>query len=66
MYTPTENERKLCYCIVRELIKGRKINIDEAVDDVFATTYSIGGAYDERTLKSVAEVVISRITDKHE
>ncbi len=61
MYNPTEKEKKMCRDIVKELLDGDEdIKIEKIVDEVFKTTYSIGGDYGENTLKQVANIIISR------
>ncbi|MBR6402501.1 MAG: hypothetical protein IKS48_03875 [Eubacterium sp.] len=59
MYNPSESEKEICYSIVRELLRGfREKEYEKIVDEIFQTTYSIGGDFGEHTLRKVANIVI--------
>lgn len=59
MYKPTENERRNCIRIVKEILKvNDDFGCEKYVDNIFSMAYSIGGDYSERTLRSVAEILL--------
>jgi hypothetical protein len=62
MYNPSKEEKQLCYNIVRELLNNDKEKeYSKIVNEILLTTYSIGGDYGERTLREVANIVISNM-----
>lgn len=62
MYKPTEIEKKNCIQIIKEILKmDDDFECEKYVDNIFRTTYSIGGDYSKETLKSVAEIVLKDI-----
>lgn len=59
MYNPTETERHVCTNIVKELLKNDDVlDCEKYVEMIFDTAYSIGADYSEKTLKSIAEIII--------
>ena len=62
MYKPTEKQVQECINIIKDIL-----NIDDVVickkfiDEIFNIAYSIGGDYSEKTLRSIAEVVLKDI-----
>ncbi len=64
MYNPSEREKQICYNIVKDLLDGYKEKeYNKIVNEIFLTTYSIGGDYEERTLREVAKIVVSNMND---
>lgn len=62
MYKPTEIEINNCICIVKDILKIESDSeCEQYVDEIFKTTYSIGGDYSEKTLRTIAEVLLNRI-----
>jgi len=61
MYKPTEIERNNCLRIVKDILKVESdFECEQYVNEIFKTTYTIGGDYSEKTLKSVAEVLLKK------
>lgn len=61
MYKPTEIERNNCMRIVKDILKVESDSeCEQYVNEIFKTTYSIGGDYSEKTLMSIAEVLLKR------
>ena len=59
MHKPTEIEKSICIQIVKEILKtDDDFECEKFVDDIFKTTYSIGGDYEKNTLRSVAEIML--------
>lgn len=59
MYKPTESERSNCIRIVKDILKiNNDSECEKYVENIFRITYSIGGDYNESTLKSIAEVLL--------
>lgn len=59
MYKPTEIERRNCIRIVKEILKvNDDFGCEKYADNIFSMAYSIGGDYSERTLRSVAEILL--------
>lgn len=54
-------EIELCRRIVSEISNGCSYDLDMIVNKVISITYSIGGAFDEETLRAVAKTVVSSI-----
>ena len=44
---------------------GYSYDLDAIVNKVFSITYSIGGAYDEKTLKAVAKTVMASVNNNN-
>ena len=62
MYKPTEIERNNCIRIVKDLLKIESDSeCEQYANEIFKTTYSIGGDYSEKTLRSIAEVLLNRM-----
>lgn len=61
MYKPTEIERNNCMRIVKDILKIESDSeCEQYVNEIFKTTYSIGGDYSEKMLMSIAEVLLKR------
>ena len=61
MYKPTEIERNNCMRIVKDILKVENdFECEQYVNEIFKTTYSIGGDYSEKTLMSIAKVLLKR------
>ncbi len=61
MYKPTESEKSNCIRIVKDILKiDNDCECEKYVMDIFNITYSIGGDYNESTLKSIAEVLLKQ------
>ncbi len=61
MYKPTEIERNNCMRIVKDILKIESDSeCEQYANEIFKATYSIGGDYSEKTLMSVAEVLLKR------
>ena len=65
MYNPSRTEIELCRKIVSEMSSGYCYDLDAIVNKVFSITYSIGGAYDEKTLKAVAKAVMASVNNNN-
>lgn len=62
MYRPTEIERNNCMRIVKDILRVENDSeCEQYVNEIFKTTYSIGGDYSEKTLMSIAEVLLKRM-----
>lgn len=62
MYKPTEIERNNCMRIVKDILKVESDSeCEQYVNEIFKTAYSIGGDYSEKTLMSIAEVLLKRM-----
>lgn len=61
MYSPTEVERNSCRGIVEDILKiENETECEQYVDEIFKTTYSIGGDYSDKTLRAVAEALFNK------
>ncbi|MBQ6888038.1 MAG: hypothetical protein IJN54_11055 [Lachnospiraceae bacterium] len=61
MYRPTEIERNNCMRIVKDILRVESDSeCEQYVNEIFKTTYSIGGDYSEKMLMSIAEVLLKR------
>ena len=61
MYKPTEIERNNCMRIVKDFLRVESdFECEQYVNEIFKTTYSIGGDYSEKMLMSIAEVLLKR------
>lgn len=62
MYNPTEIEKDNCFRIVKDILQINDNSICEKyVDEIFRTAYAIGGDYNEKTLRSIAEVLLKDV-----
>ena len=62
MYIPTEIERNNCIRIVKDILKiENDSECEHYANEILKTTYSIGGDYSEKTLRSIAEVLLNRM-----
>lgn len=62
MYKPTEIEKDSCLHIVKEILQiNDNSKCEKYVDEIFRTTYAIGGDYNEKTLRSIAEVLLKDV-----
>ena len=60
MYQATEKEKKMTRKIISEVYHNSNLNIsdkelDEKVIDTLNISYSIGGGYDENTLRKIIQ-----------
>ena len=56
MYLPTENERKVCTKIVKDILSiDDGYQCEKYVDKIFSVAYSIGADYGEKTLITIAK-----------
>lgn len=61
MCKPTEIERNNCMRIVKGIIKVESdFECEQYVNEILKITYSIGGDYSEKTLMSIAKVLLKR------
>lgn len=61
MCKPTEIERNNCMRIVKGIIKVESVfECEQYVNEILKITYSIGGDYSEKTLMSIAKVLLKR------
>ena len=61
MYNPTNIEKKVCMDIVKEILRtDNEFVCEQYVKEVFSITYSIGGDYNENTLRKVAQTIIKK------
>jgi len=59
MYKPTEMEKKECIKIIKDILESENdLECKKYMDDIFDIAYSIGGDYGEKTLRSIAEIVL--------
>lgn len=59
MHKPTEIEKDYCLRIVKDILQINTNSICEKyVDEIFRTAYAIGGDYSEKTLRSIAEILL--------
>ena len=62
MYKPTEIERDNCIRIVKDILQiDNNSECEKYVNDIFNVTYAIGGDYSDKTLRSIAEVLLKDI-----
>ncbi len=62
MYKPKEIEKNNCLRIVNDILYIKDNSICEKyIDEIFNTTYAIGGDYNEKTLKSIAEILLKDV-----
>lgn len=62
MYKPTEIEKNDCIQIVKEILKtDDDFECEKYVDNIFRTTYSIGGDFSKETLRSIAEIMLKDV-----
>ena len=62
MYKPTEKEKNNCICIVKDILKIDDDNLCESyVNQIFSIAYSIGGDYGNKTLRSIAKIVLKDV-----
>lgn len=65
MYQATEEDKKRTRKIISEEYRNSNLNItdkelDEKVIDVLNIAYSIGGGYDENTIRKIVQSLIKR------
>lgn len=61
MYNPTETEKNICIQIIKDILQIDDIlECEKYVDNIFRIAYSIGGDYGEKTLRSIAEIVLKK------
>lgn len=65
MYKATGKDKLLAKTIIQEELNRHGLNVTEdvlngRVDDVLSISYSIGGGYDEKTLRSIAISLIEK------
>ena len=62
MYSPTDEEKNRCVCIVKEVLRLESdSDCEQHVDEIFKTIYAIGGDYSEKTIRSVAKVLFRKM-----
>lgn len=62
MYKPTEIEKDNCLCIVKDILQINNDSICEKyVDEILKMNYAIGGDYNEKTLRSIAEILLKDV-----
>ena len=62
MYKPTEKEKNNCICSVKDILKIDDDNLCESyVNQIFSIDYSIGGDYGNKTLRSIAKIVLKDV-----
>lgn len=62
MYRPTESEKCDCIRIVKDILGiDNDFVCKRYIDNIFSTAYSIGGDYSEKTLRSIAEVILKDV-----
>ncbi|MBQ8262784.1 MAG: hypothetical protein IJZ00_10900 [Lachnospiraceae bacterium] len=64
MYKPTEIERNNCIRIVKEILKCENDSeCEQYANKILNMSYSIGGDYSEKTITSIAEVLLEKNAD---
>lgn len=62
MYKPTDSEKCECIRIVKDILQiDNDFICEKYIDNIFSTAYSIGGDYSEKTLRSIAEVILKDV-----
>lgn len=61
MYIPTEREKSNCIRIIKDILKINDISeCEKYANNVFRIAYSIGGDYSEKTLRTIAEILLKK------
>ncbi|MBQ2922236.1 MAG: hypothetical protein IJE60_03955 [Tyzzerella sp.] len=62
MHRPTEVERNSCIRIVKDILKiENESECEQYANEIFKTTYFIGGDYSDKTLRAVAEALFNKL-----
>ncbi len=62
MYKPTEMEKNSCIQIIKDILGiDNIVECEKYMDNIFRVAYSIAGDYGEKTLRSIAEIVLKEV-----
>lgn len=62
MYKPTEMEKNSCIQIIKDILEiDNIVECEKYMDNIFRIAYSIGGDCGEKTLRSIAEILLKEV-----